>query len=1057
MNQNTSIAALLFIGLLFLSTSNFAQITSATIKGVVTDEAQIESLPGANILAVHTPTGTQYGISTQIDGNYTLPNLRTGGPYTIIISFIGYQTDTTSNVFLELGVATLLDFQLKSDEQLLEEIKVVYSKNDLFEGNQKGSATNIGKDKIERLPSLNRSLQDMTRLTPQGNANAFGGTNYRFNNLSIDGAANNDVLGFQEPSSGAGGSVASGTPGGLAKTQPISLDAVQEVQVSIAPFDVRQGNFTGANLNAVTRSGTNTLEGSVYTFGRNQALTGRSVDADRSKIEDFSDYQLGFRLGVPIVKNKVFGFVNYELARRSEPVLGVPGTAGSNIPLEVAQAVQDTFSQRYQYDVGTLGITNIETVSDKFFARLDFNIGTRHQLAIRHNLVKASADNLERGTRIFKYGSQGFTHHSRTNSSVVELKSTLSNTVSNHLILGYNHVEDNRSYDSRVFPHVEIDYNTSNTLFAGTYREASIYGLTLRTTQITDHLNIYKNKHTLTLGTSNEFNHLEYRFLTAWNGRWEYGSVEDFFNNQPSRIRGVYHYTDNDFDFNRNNPSADFNVALLSIYAQDEYRVNPQLTLTVGIRADMQLHPDKVPLNPEVVNTPEFAHFDNEFGGVPQINPRIGFHYRLEENKKKQLRGGIGWFTGRIPFAWYAYTHYISGLTYGNIDIKPNGETFELIEDLSQLQSLQPGLTEINLVDNDFKLPRVLRTSLAYDTELANGLRMTLEGVFSKTLEGIQFKSINLREQVERYEGADNRYYYTASGSDKKINPNFTNVFLLTNTHKGYQYNLTASLQKEWNNNLRATAAYTYGESKDISNGVRNSMAANFNVNQAVYSNAPDLAYSNFDLRHRFIATMDFVKNWSDRQQTYISAVFNAQSGSPFSYIVSGDLDRDGSSRNDLVFIPSNSSEIQLQPILDEVGNISISADTQWQQLNDFIENDAYLRENRGGFAKRNGARTPWNYQVDLRLAHRIGFNNKNQQTLELTLDIFNFTNLIHRSWGLQYFVPNVSNASFQLLDLEGTEDNQPVYQFNNPNGTPWQIDPIKSRWQAQLGVRYSW
>lgn len=1025
-----------------------AQITSAGIEGIIKDE-QGEMLFGANIIVQHLPTGIQYGTTTE-DGYYVLPNLKTGGPYTIEVSYLGYETLSQNNVYLELGVQKQLDFELHAQANQLDEVLVVFDRNDLFESDKQGTSTNVGKQQIEELPSLNRSLQDMTRLNPQGNANTFAGTNYRFNNLSIDGASNNDVLGFQEPASGAGGATASGTPGALAGTQPISLDAIEEVQVAIAPFDVRLGNFTGANLNAVTRSGTNQVQGTIYTFGRNQILTGKSIDESRQKIESFYDYQLGASLGAPILKNKLFVFGNYERSRRSEPIVGIEGT---NIPTDVATSVRNHLIESYNYDAGSIEATNIERNSDKAFLRLDYHLSKKHQLSLRHNIVVAAADNLERGGNVFKFSTQAFRHHSTTNSTVAELKSHFKNNISNHLIVGYNQVEDRRDYEQPVFPHIEIKYNTANTIWLGSYREASIYGLTLGTSQITNNLNIYKKKHTLTLGTSNEFYNIQYRFLTAWNGRWEYRSLDDFFADQPSRIRGVYNYGDNSFEFNRDNPSADFSVFLLSAYAQDEFRPSDRLTLTAGLRVDMQIQPDKVPLNPDVINTPEFAHFDNQFGGVPILNPRFGFKYNLankEVSTKKQMRGGLGLFTGKVPFAWYAYGHYISGARYGNIDVRPS-DSVAIETDISQLQNLQPGLTEVNLIDNNFKLPQVLRASLAYDLQLQNDWQITIEGVYSKTLQGIQFQSINLKEETTALDGADNRQYYSAE--NRKINDKFTNVFLLTNTQKGYQYNLTASINKRFDWGLNWTMAYTYGESKDISNGVRNSMAANFSVNQAVFSNNPNLAFSNFDLRHRILGVLEYQQQWSPKHFTYINSIFNGQSGGPFSFTVEGDLDNDTSSRNDLFYVPSSSDEITFSDILDENGLVLVSAEEQWQQLDKYIENDKYLSTRRGQYAERNGARTPWNYNIDLRIAHRFSFQK--EQSIELSLDIFNFLNLLHYQWGKQHFVPNISNLTYQLIQLDGIENNMPIYQFDNPQGTPWQIDPLNSRWQAQLGLRY--
>ena len=749
--------------------------------------------------------------------------------------------------------------------------------------------------------------------------------------------------------------------------------------------------------------------------------------------------------------------MNYEVARRNEPVLNTPGTEGSAIPFDVAQRIADTLRSKYNYDPGSFLETSNNQVSDKLFVRFDYNLGLKHKLTLRHNYIDASAENLERGQNSLAYESQGFTHKSTTNSTVLEVKSTLSDNISNHLILGRTTVEDDRSFDGRVFPHLQIKYNTANTIFAGTYREASIYGLTLGTNQFTNNLNIYKNKHTFTIGTNNTFYNIQYRFLTAWNGRWEYKSVNDFYNDRPSRVRGVYNYGDNSFEHNKNNPSADFRVMLLSAYAQDEFRYSDRLTLTAGVRVDMQVHPEKVPVNENVVNTTKFSRFDNEFGGVPQINPRVAFNYAFADSSKSQLRGGVGLFTGRIPFAWYAYSHYISGLNYGNIDLRPDS-TLAIREDLSDLRTLQPNLTEINLVDNDFKLPRMLRASLAYDVELPRKFKLTIEGLYTKSIHDILFKSINLKDSTATYAGADDRSYYLGDGEERRVNEDFTNVFLLTNTSKGYKYSLTASLSKEFSRNLMASLAYTYGHSKDMVNGVRSSMAANFNWNQAVDGNDLQLSYSNFDVRHRFIGTANYRKKWGKSHQTLVSMVFSSQSGSPFSFTYAGDVNRDGSSVNDLVYVPRNATEIELVPITDENDQVVVTPEEQWQQLDAYIANDPYLSEIRGEYTERNGPRTPWNTRVDLRLAHKFALSDSRfANRFELTLDVFNFMNLLNREWGHQHFVQNATNSSYQLLDYEGiSAEGKPQYQFKNPGGKPYQVDQFGSRWQAQLGLRYT-
>ncbi|MBF9238642.1 TonB-dependent receptor [Hymenobacter sp. BT683] len=1030
----------------------FAQITTSAFEGLVTDKTGA-AIPGATVVLVHVPTGTRSGTQSEPNGKFLLNNLKPGGPYTVQVSFVGYTTQSNDDLFLSLGKVARQTFTLVEAATELGEVAVTGNKSDPFTADKNGQAYHLSQQAIQNVPTLNRSLGDLTKLMPQGNKNSFGGANYRFNNLSIDGMATNDVLGFQEPASGAAGTVASGTPGALAGTQPISIDAIEEISVVLSPFNVTLGNFTGANINAVTKSGTNKFKGSVYSFARNQVITGKSVDELHKPIANYYDVQSGFSIGGPIIKNKLFFFGNYENQRREEPVLYAPGEPDANVPHDVAEQISNHLKTKYGYDPGTFGGATIRRHSDKFLLRLDYNLSEKHRLVLRDNYVTGFADNLERSPTVLNFGNQGFRHHSRTNSLVAELKSTFSNQLSNQLIIGHNTVSENRSYDGRIFPHLEINYNTATSIFAGTYREAAVYRSDLSTTQFTDNLTLFKNRHTLTLGTTNELNNIEYRFLTAFNGRWQYSSVDAFLQDRPNRVRGVYNTENNDVDFNKGLPSADFRVMLLSLYAQDDYRVTNRLNVQVGLRVDMQVHPDKIPVNPAVFKNPEFNLYRNDFGGVPQFNPRLSFNYQLNEANTMQLRGGSGLFTGRIPFAWYAYAHYISGNRYNNIDYRPTGP-LPIAEDLSALQSVQPGIAEINLIDNDFQLPRDWKSTLAFDVKLPYNFTFTAEGLYSKVVSGVLFQSINFKETKLNFEGADNRPYFAATGNAAKIDPAFTNVFVMSNTNQGYTYNATFSLSKRVQNRLDAYAGYSYGQSKDIVNGVRVSPAANYEWNQSLVANTPALAYSNFDLRHKFIGNVTYNATLWEKTGVSASLIYIARSGSPFTFVYEGDVNRDGSAKNDLLYIPRNASEIKLVDFATPQG--TVTAQQQYDQLAKYIANDEYLSGRRGRYAERNGARTPWTQQLDLRFTAKLPVSKTGTQRLEVSFDFINLGNLLNREWGLQYFVPNINNSGYALLDFVRIENKQPVYQFKNPAGTPWQTDPINSRWQGQLGLRYS-
>lgn len=1037
----------------FTAMQSNAQLTSAGIRGYVKAENG-EELEKITVQAIHEPTKSVYSTVTQKGGTYNLPNLKSGGPYTLIISYIGFASDTLTNIQLSLGSTETINTVLQPLTTTLEDIVIRSNKKII---RRTGAGTSISKTQIENFPTISRSLQDFTRLSPQANGNSLSGTNYRYNNLSIDGAALNDAFGFTEPASGAGGSLASGTPGGLAKTQPISLEAIQEVQVEVSPYTVTLGNFTGGSINAVTRSGTNQLSGSAFFSGRNQLLTGPTADAKREPIQNFSDYQTGFRLGGAVIKNKLFYFTAIEIARRNEPVAFAPGSNGSAIPFELAKALYDTVLARYNYDLGSYRDVNLKINSDKFFAKLDWNLNNVHKLSIRHNYVQAFADNNERSANILNFGSQGFRHISKTHSAVFEAKSNFSNRLSNNLIIGFTHTKDERQLKGDFFPHIEITYNTANTIYLGAYREAAVYGLTLKTFELTDNLTFYRRKHTVTVGTHNELYNIDYRFLTAFNGRWAYRSAEDFFAERPSRIRGVYNLQNNDYQFNRNNPSASFRVFLLSQYIQDEFAVNKNFRLTAGIRFDFTAYPDRPAVNPDVTKTKGFENFSNSNNPYPQIAPRVGFNWNFDGKQQLVLRGGSGIFNGRMPFAWLAYPYYNSGTTYGNVDVRPTG-TVPLINDVSQVAATyQPGIREINLLDNNYKLPQVFRNSIGIDWKTENGWSLSAEAVYTKTLHDVLYKTINLKDSTGRLNGTgDNRTVYLGSGNAQKINASFTNVFLLTNTNQGYRYQLSVTAGKRIKA-FQFFTSYTYGVSKDISNGVRVSPQANWEFNQTILPNAPALSYSNFDLRHRSISSLQYNRKWK-RSSVNMIFVYTLQSGSPFTYTYIGDINRDGSPNNDLIFIPRTQAESNLIDIKDAGGNIVTTAAAQWQQLNSYIERDAYLSKRRGQYAERNGARTPWNQQLDMKLIYSLQVGSKEERhTIGFSLDVFNLSNLISKSWGRQYYVPNILNSSYQLLTVARVNSSlQPELQFSNPQTTAWQYDALLSRAQGLLSIRYS-
>lgn len=1020
-----------------------AQETTGKLEGkIMSDDGA--TLEFANIVVIDAETNFKFGAISQESGYYSVLNIPPGNAYTIMVSFLGYQSVSLQNVSINLSETTYQDFVLHEQGETLDEVVVVANQNTSSEFEQ-----TINSETLKSTPTITRSIQDLTRNLPEANLNSFAGASNRFNNLNIDGVANNDVIGFQEPSSGAAGSSANGSPGSLARTQPIGFGAIKQLSIKTTPFDVSIGNFSGANLDVVTKNGTNQGQTEVYAFGNNQSLVGRYSDGIEQNVQSFYDFQLGFSKGGALKKDKLFYFVNFEQATSNNPVLNAPGSSSSNISVETINQIVDKLQTDYNYHPGAFTDAALKTSSTKLFLRFDFNISDRTKLTLRNNYVNSFADNLEWNESIFNFGNQGFRHNSVANSFTAELKSNFENSSSNLLSIGYNYGKEGRDFDGEVFPHLQIS-DASNRIFAGTYREASVYNTELNTLQIADKFTLFRNKHTLTFGGLAQYNDIDYGFLSAWNGRWEYSSVDNFLNDSPSRIRGVYRLTDNTFDFVQSTPSATVDILVAGLYAQDKFRYSDRLSLTFGLRLDSQFLLNDIPISDEVTQTPEFSQFSNKIRTSPHINPRFGFEYAFNESRSVKLHGGSGLFTGRLPYLWFAYAEYISGTQYFNVDIRPDGPQ-NIVNDVSDLAGASP-IAEINLVDNDFELPREWKSNLGLNLKLPNNYGITFDASYTKVLKGIFFQSINRTNNLGTFDGADNRSYFLETGDAIKVNPNFTNVFLLTNSNDGFRYNLTLGLSKstaDYNSYL----GYTFGRSRDISSTVRSSPAANYEWNQSITPNAPSLSASNFDLRHKFVSTHSYAFNLGNNGQLEVSALYNGTSGSPFSFVYQGDVNRDGSSRNDLIYIPRDASEINLIDITDGNGVVTQSAAQQWERLNAFIESNDYLQSNRGGYAERNESKTPWNHRLDAKLAYNI--NLKGSKQLRFSMDVFNVFNLVNRDWGRLVFVPNVVNSNFSLLRFRGIENNQPQFQYSNTDATPWVVDNQNSRWRMQFGASY--
>ncbi|HEY6979294.1 MAG TPA: carboxypeptidase regulatory-like domain-containing protein, partial [Chitinophagaceae bacterium] len=671
----------LFIFLSFMIPHSYAQETTSTLNGIVND-SKGAPVVGATVSIKYLPTGYETHTQSNSKGIFVVPNLHPGGPYTIKVSFVGFRENTLDDINLILGNNPDIVMSLTPATNELREVVVGAGRRGA------GSGLTVSTRQINTLPALGRSLQDFTRLTPQSNNNSFAGTNFRYNNITLDGAVNNDAIGFSNSFGGVSGGGQAGTSGAGTRTNPYSLDVIQEVQVQLSPYDVKLGNFTGGSVNAVTKSGSNDLHGSIYGYGRNHSLVGKSADGLKTSMgSDFHDYQTGATLSGPIIKNKLFFIANAEITRRQEPTFYNAGDPGAAISAADAQSISNFLKTNYNYDPGTYGAYKIFTKSNKFFGRLDWNINDRNTFMLRGIYTDGLGDNLERTSTNFQFSSADFTQYTKNLNLVGELKMKLTNNLNNQLIASFIKVHEYRTFPGVLSPFMDIG---GGKVWLGTWREASVYNMRQQTIELTDNLTWTKGINKFTFGTHNEFYDLTYGFINSWNGRWEYSNLTSFLGSQPSRIRGAF-----TFDDGKNTreglynevPNSNYNVNFLSVYAQDEISVSRKFKLSPGIRIDYPFLSNKFPLDPNVDTThnyvsqdPTYSHtpwneFTNDWLGKVTVSPRVGFNWDIHGDQSLVLRGGTGIFVGRMPFAWMGYASTLTGTTLGNIDYRPASGT----------------------------------------------------------------------------------------------------------------------------------------------------------------------------------------------------------------------------------------------------------------------------------------------------------------------------------------------------------------------------------------------
>lgn len=1039
-----------------LTTAVYGQATTtASLSGEVVDKDGT-TVPGATIVAIHTPSGTRYGSITNADGKYRFPGMRVGGPYTVTASFVGFETAEQTNLFLQLGQNATLDFVLAETSIQLESVEVRASRNSVLNSDRTGASTNITTEQLENLPTISRSLTDFTRLTPQANGNSLGGANNRFNNFSIDGIVNNDVFGL----------AGTGTNGGQIGVNPVSLDAIEQIQVSIAPFDLRQGGFTGGQINAITRSGTNEYVASAYYFTQNESFVGKSPDEDRTDFAEFTSRQYGARVGGPIIKDKLFFFANLELTTNDTPVGNIPGTAQSNWTVAELQPVFDKLVS-LGYDPGAFVNQTNNRESTSFLTRLDWNISDKHKMTLRYNLVDGESTSIGRSASRVRFGNNGQFFPSTTNSLVMELNSIFNNQLSNELRVGFTSVRDDRDPAGDPFPYIRIDETNGRRIEAGSERFSVANQLDQDIFTITNNVTLYKSDHTFTFGTNLEFYSFTNLFIRENFGNYRYSSIADFLtigtaNEVTPRSYDVSYVAD---DPTTQRPVS-FNSSQIGFYIQDEWTGIENLKLTFGLRADIPIFNETPTRNAAVEAAfPGFA--TNKMPDTRVLwSPRVGFNWDVKGDKTTQVRGGAGIFSGRAPFVWISNAFGNSGVEYARFTLGGFGNPavpgdFSFRADpFGQYVASDLGLSErtseINLVSNNFRFPQVFRANVAVDQQLPWGIIGTAEFLYTKTINNVDFFDINQAaptSNLDNGNGNDDRPRWGA-----RVNDDFTNVILLRNSSEGYTYNITGQLQRPFENGFTASFAYTFGRATSFNDGTSSQAVSNWRFNESTQGiNRLDVTTSDFDLGSRIVASASYEKEWARIFKTTISVFYNGQSGSPFSYVYNNDINGDNfGTDNDLIYVPRSLEEANLVDIVSN-GTVIATAAEQWAELNAYIEDDSYLSGRRGQYAERNGARTPWTNRIDVRLLQDIKIQGENR--LQLSLDILNFANFLDGDAGRVY---TTNFGAFPLMQVEGVTNGVPEITsalggLNNVDGqrTPYDVADFASRWRMQFGIRY--
>lgn len=1089
-----SFAAMLFV------VSASAQVTTSALNGLIADQNG-EAIPGATVVATHVPSGTTYYAVANSEGRFTINGMRSGGPYSVEVSCLGYRTVTYTDITLKLADTYQLSANLAEDNEMLSEAIVVSAASTKFPTEKTGVATNISNSQITNLPTVSRNITDVTRLSPYGgNGMSFAGSDGRTSNFTVDGANFNNNFGLN-----------SNLPGG---GSPISLDAIEELQVVISPYDVRQANFIGGGVNAITKSGTNTFRGTAYIYHRNENMRGNAVDGEDIKGARDKDRNTtyGFTLGGPIVKNKLFFFANFEYSqiptvvnrwRASEDGNADAQNYISRTTVKDMQRVSDFLKDRYGYDTGSFTDFPASESNMKILARIDWNINDNHNLAIRYNhtlnrgWVPTNGSSSNCGNRAtqdrFSQYSMAFANSMYSTDNLVntlsfDLNSRLSDRLSNQLLVTYSMLDDMRGSNSAKFPFIDILDGT------GTYTPYMAAGYELftwnngvhnRVLTAKDDITYFFGSHKIIAGVSYEYQMADNAYMRNGTGYYRYNSLDDFLNERaPETVALTYGYGGEE------NPAARVRFHKAAIYAQDEWDASDRLKLTAGLRIETIIFDNRDLMTNNAILDLDYngVHIDTGKWPTPkiQVSPRVGFTWDVLGNNSLKLRGGTGLFTGRLPLVFFTNMPTNSGMlqNIAAITVSKDGVVDPLLAQfagpmitntadlLAKMNSLDPDKFPIDItpdkgtvptggiqaVDPNFKMPEVWKTSVAVDYAFPTSFPMSITGefIYNKTINGVCLTDLDIKspEGFVRYNGADGRHVYphadTYPGSASVAG---THAFYLVNTNKGYGHSASVSLNMEPVDGLDFVAAYTHTVSKELTGMPGSNAESAFTYIPTVEGpNNMSLHNSQYVTPDRFFASLTY----SDKSNNNFSLFYETwRGGYNYSYQMVNDMNYDGYNQ-DLVYIPTDAQ-------INDESQMRFASEDDKMRFWAFVNNDPYLSSRKGSYTEAYSVYSPWVHRLDFRYTHdfRVKVGNTTN-TLQFSFDVKNILNLFNSSWGvMKYMNPAFadSRGNARILKLDRIEDGYPVYSTPaaiSGSTEKWMFNHnIGQCWYAQIGIKY--